>query len=852
DGAFESPNSNDASAVPINDPPAAPTGLVAADAPGDAGGTISLSWTLSTSPDVLQQRIYRSTTGGGPYSLAATIPGNTINGYIDSGLTDGTTYYYVIRAYDGFNESANSNESSAIPFNDPPTAPRNLTAVHTAGTQSITLDWIPSASTDVAEQRIYRSTTTGGPYSLLTTLPDNTTNRYIDTGLIDGTTYYYVVRAYDGATESVDSNEAFATVDNTPPTVPADLILTPQCPPGAPEYQILLTWTASTDNVGVVGYKIYRNSTVVPLTGIENVISYLDRGLFPDTLYNYAVSAFDASGNESAPSTRLGARTCKDTNPPTVPTNLAANPVSSSQISLTWSPSTDDDVVNSSNKGYKIYRNGVLRKMQISPITFYLDTELTPETIYAYQVAAFDFARNESALSAAVLAATFPENQLPFPPTNLTAADTPNDAGGSITLHWTPSTFPGVTEQRIYRSTTGGGPYSLVAQIPNNTTNRYVDTGLSNGTPYYYVIRAYDGASESINSNEASAIPVNDPPAAPSNLQAADTPNDLGGSITLIWTVSISADVVEQRLYRSLASGGPYTLIATLTNNTTNTYTDTGLTNGLRYFYVLRANDGDQESLNSNEASAIPLDNDAPLPPTNLTAVDTPNDDGGSITLNWTPSASTDVTEQRIYRSTTSGGPYFLVATGFNNTLNSYVDIGLINGTRYYYVIRAYDGFNESSNSNEASAIPLDNNVPNAPTNLTAMDTPNDQGGSITLNWVVSTSPDVTQQRVYRGLISGGPYNLIATFLNNTTNTYTDSGLTNDIPYYYVVRAYDGTQESPNSNEAFAIPLDNIGPTVSITSPTPGANVRGSITIDAIATDAGSGVARVDFFDWGA
>src|SRR3990172_2182845 len=279
---------------------------------------------------------------------------------------------------------------------------------------------------------------------------------------------------------------------------------------------------------------------------------------------------------------------------------------------------------------------------------------------------------------------------------------------------------------------------------------------------------------------------------------------------------------------------------------------DTGLTNGVKYYYVIRAYDGLNESLSSNVASAIPLDNDAPLPPTDLTAVDTPNDDGGSITLNWTPSASPDVIEQRIYRSTTSGGPYSLIATGFNNILNSYVDVGLNNGTRYYYVVRAFDGTNESANSNEASAIPLDNNVPNAPTNLTAADTPNGQGGSITLNWTVSTSPDVAQQRLYRSLISVCPYSLIQTFLDNSTNTYVDTGLTNNTTYYYVVRAYDGTQESPNSNEAFAMPLDNVGPVVNITSPTAGAYVRGTITIEADATDPGSGVARVDFFDWGA
>lgn len=103
--------------------PQPPTDLVAADTPGDSGGSISLlSWTVSPSPDVIEQRIYRSTTSGGPYTTSiAVIPDNVTNYYVDkTGLTDGVTYYYVVRAYDGFNESPNSNEASAVPLNNFP------------------------------------------------------------------------------------------------------------------------------------------------------------------------------------------------------------------------------------------------------------------------------------------------------------------------------------------------------------------------------------------------------------------------------------------------------------------------------------------------------------------------------------------------------------------------------------------------------------------------------------------------------------------------------------------------------------------------------------------------------------
>ncbi|MBI5406211.1 MAG: putative Ig domain-containing protein, partial [Nitrospirae bacterium] len=207
-------------------------------------------------------------------------------------------------------------------------------------------------------------------------------------------------------------------------------------------------------------------------------------------------------------------------------------------------------------------------------------------------------------------------------------------------------------------------------------------------------------------------------------------------------------------------------------------------------------------------------DNTAPAAPTTLLAADVAGDNGGAIVLNWALSTAGDVTQQRIYRGTATGGPYgTLVTTIPNNTTSTYTDnTGLTNGTTYYYVIRAYDGTQESGNSNQASAVPIDNTAPGAPTTLLAADVAGDNGGAIVLNWTLSASSDVTQQRLYRGIVSGGPYGtLVTTITNNTTSTYTDNtGLTNGTTYYYVIRAYDGTQESANSNQTSAVPIGDI------------------------------------------
>ncbi|MDH4228775.1 MAG: hypothetical protein OEW11_03395, partial [Nitrospirota bacterium] len=287
-------------------------------------------------------------------------------------------------------------------------------------------------------------------------------------------------------------------------------------------------------------------------------------------------------------------------------------------------------------------------------------------------------------------------------------------------------------------------------------------------------------------------------PTPPSGVLAADTPADNGGSVSLSWVPSTSPSVTFQHIYRETTANGPFVnLITTLAGNAATGYVDNagglGLTNGTTYHYIVRAFDGTYESADSLTSSAIPADNVVPAAPTLVTAVDTPADTGGSITLNWTPSVSADVVTQRIYRSTTTGVYGVPLATITGNLTGTYADATAVTGTAYFYIIRAFDGTQESVNSAEVTATAI-NNVPAAPTLVTAIDTPADNGGSITLNWTVSVSAGVTQQRIYRGTATTGPYTLLTTIAGNVTATYIDATATKGTTYYYVVRAWDGVQ----------------------------------------------------------
>ena len=191
----------------------------------------------------------------------------------------------------------------------------------------------------------------------------------------------------------------------------------------------------------------------------------------------------------------------------------------------------------------------------------------------------------------------------------------------------------------------------------------------------------------------------------------------------------------------------------------------------------------------------------APAAPTGLTA--TPGN--GQVTLTWT--ASSGATSYYVKRSTTSGTE-IQVATALAAT---YTDTTVTNGTKYYYVVSAYNSYGQSANSAEVSAIPVVA-IPSAPTGLTA--TPGDK--QVALTWTASAG--ATSYKVKRATTSGGPYpTLVGSPL---TSALTDAGLTNGTPYYYVVTAVNTAGESGNSNQASATPVSAVADVTITIDPT--------------------------------
>ncbi len=200
------------------------------------------------------------------------------------------------------------------------------------------------------------------------------------------------------------------TPDTQAPSVPANLTS-----PARTSSSISLSWTASTDNVGVTAYDVLRAPGTTGGTfasvGTATTNSFVNSGLAANTTFRYQVRARDAAGNVSAVSNTVTQTTltapAPDTTAPSTPANLVSPSQTSSSIALSWTASTDNVGVT----GYQVLRapgasGGTFAQVGTSPTNSFTNTGLAASTTFRYQVRATDAAGNVSAVSNTVTAAT--------------------------------------------------------------------------------------------------------------------------------------------------------------------------------------------------------------------------------------------------------------------------------------------------------------------------------------------------------------------------------------------------------------------------------------------------------------
>jgi hypothetical protein len=271
-------------------PPTAPSGVTAAT--GDTQTTII--WNSVAGATAYD--IYWATSSG-VTTVNGSLISNAPNPFTHQGLTNGTTYYYIVVAKNSNGSSTPSTEVNAIPIAEGtiPSAPQNVSA--TQGNSRITVSWNSVAGATAYD--IYWATSSGVT-TVNGSLISNAPNPFTHQGLTNGTTYYYIVVARNNYGQSPISVE----ISETPRPLPAPLNPTAT----AGNSQVTVTWSSVT---GATSYDVYFSTTSGATntggTRIENVNSpYVHTTLNNGSTYYYIVTARNNTG-ESAPSVEVSA-----------------------------------------------------------------------------------------------------------------------------------------------------------------------------------------------------------------------------------------------------------------------------------------------------------------------------------------------------------------------------------------------------------------------------------------------------------------------------------------------------------------------------------------------------------------
>jgi chitodextrinase len=462
--------------------PSAPANL---SEPARTSSSATLSWSAAKD-DV--------GVAGYDLSLAGIKVGHTAQtSYTFSGLSCASSYAVQVDAYDAAgNRSAPTGFTLATSQCTDTTAPSQpATLAVTIGAQaSLSLAW--SVSTDnvgVAGYDVYQNGSR---------VTRTSQTSYLLSSLACGTTYQIGVDAYDAAgntsaqktmsattsacSSSSSGGSSSSSSDTQAPTVPSDLQVT-----ASTQASVNLSWTASTDNVGVAGYDLYRDGTKV---GTSTQTSYAFGSLTCGTSYTLAIDAYDAAGNVSS-GAQVVATTgaCPDTQSPSQPTNLTELMATGTSVVVTWGTSTDNFGV----VGYSVYQGATLAGTTAQ--NSYTVTGLSCGTSYNVYVDAYDAAGNHSTKATAfVTTSACPDTQAPSTPTVLA---TTSIAQTSIGLSWSAST------DNVLVS--GYDLFLNGTKVGTSLGTSYTFSGLACGTTYTLGVDAYDNSGNRSAASRTSA-----------------------------------------------------------------------------------------------------------------------------------------------------------------------------------------------------------------------------------------------------------------------------------------------------------------------------------------------------------
>jgi len=820
--------------APPTAPPPAPTNLTITSV---SGSEVSLSWTnnANSSSDIASAFNVERSTDGVTFTPIGT-SGVDQTTYVDTTVQPFTTYYYRVDASNSVGTSAYSNVVSAQTLGQPAVGggdgllgkyytfdgtPADFD-INASGTPLLTrvdptidFNWNTTSPAPVVPQTDFEVRWTGelqAQYSENYTFSTDSDDGVellingqvvisdftfhpptIDTSatplaLQAGKSYSIEVDYFQGG-GGAQMELSWSSPHTALEVIPQSQLFSGSAPAAPTKLQVLdisgtqtnLTWT--TNSTDEEGYEVDRMlgssgtfSAVAFLPPGSN--QYLDTGLTPGNSYAYEVRATnfvaDSAWSSQAAVTMA---VLPDAISSAMPTTVTTN-----SIAMVWTNNDDNGTEIrifrlSGPGGNPVFITTLFFSTATDPAdepSAYVDTGpgglgLLPGTVYGYEIECGNLA-GFSAYS------SFTTQTLTNAPTQLAAVP----ANGQVTLSW--SAPKGTDTYNIYRGTSPGGE-DATPLATGVTGTSFVDSSAVNGRQYYYEVTAVDSGGESAPSAEASATPQAPTGIAlpPTNVSA--TAGD--ATVALVWQAAVGAS--SYNIYRGTVSG---TEVLVASGVSGPSYGDTGLTDGVTYYYEITSVNQFGESALSSEVAATPQ-TAAPPTPVNVTATV----GNGQVGLTWSPAS--DAQTYDIYRST-SPGDEVIYQQGIVGT--SFTDTSVTNGVTYYYQVSAGNGVGESNLSQEVSATPLPP-LPPVPASLKAAAL---NSSEVSLSW--TEPPGAATSFTLERSVDGVNFAPLTT-LDGTASSYVDAaGLDPTTTYSYRLEATNLAGNSAWSSVATAAP----------------------------------------------
>ena len=604
----------------------------------DIGDTAEFSVKVA-SEGKLTYKWYYKNPGDADFTLAESFTGSTYSVTV-SEETDGQQVYCM--ATSTTDDSTTNTVSSNVAYVSTLKAP--AATVASKAPTAISIKW--SAIDSATGYEVYRADSLtadlGDPVATL----DSTATTYTDTDVvIDATYYYYVVAVNSELGVKSELSEAIEV------TVPSsiDTVKNLKAIPG--DSKVTLTWDAIG---GATNYSVLmkKGTSWITLGSTGTKTTFTATGLVNGGKYFFVVKAY-ASGMWSEDSEIVYAIPVS-----TVPQNVAAT-AGDSKVTISW------DAVSGATNYAVLMKNGTSWTTlgSAGTKTSYTATGLTNGAEYTFAIKAYANGAwsGQSAEVSATPTSTAPQN------VKATAGDC------KITISW--DAVDGATNYAVLIK--NGTSWTTLAATGTNTS--YTATDLVNGDTYTFAVKAYANGAWSTASEAISATPVN---TTPQNVKA--TAGD--SKVTLTW------DEVEGATNYSVLMRKGTSWITIGASGANSNYTARGLVNGGKYFFMVKAYVNGAWSAASEIVSASPVNS----VPQNVSAVG----GDGSVTLTW--DAVSNATNYAVLMK--KGTSW--ITLGATGTKTTYTATGLVNGGKYFFVVKAYANGAWSSESEIVSGFP--------------------------------------------------------------------------------------------------------------------------------------------------